>query len=59
MDLNTTVLAGSANPVFSGQDVSEASRLVKDITETQKMGKTTGMYVILPTFLVLHVKFLV
>ncbi|KAH7677236.1 GPI transamidase component Gaa1 protein [Dioscorea alata] len=37
------LMPGSANPVFSGQDVSEASRLVKDITETQKMGKMTGI----------------
>ncbi|KAM0954028.1 putative GPI transamidase component Gaa1 [Dioscorea sansibarensis] len=37
------LMPGSANPVFSGQDVSEASRLVKDITEMRKMGKTTGI----------------
>ncbi|KAJ0978948.1 hypothetical protein J5N97_014422 [Dioscorea zingiberensis] len=37
------LMPGSANPVFSGQDVSEAIRLVKDITEMRKMGKTTGI----------------
>ena len=39
---------GSANPMLSGQDVSEANILVKEVIAINSKSRGAGMYVLLP-----------